>query len=116
MGFLKKLLGKQKKQPSSSYTKQQSSKVKVKPDFPIGDNHIDDPDIKTTADLGKLYPLPSGFTYSVDAEGIPYIERLTDRKAFTFLIEEGLLTFNEPVQRPDGKVIYNTTEVFKIEG
>ena len=113
MGFLKKLLGNKKKQQRSSQPKQQPPLARVKPEFPVGENHIDDPDIKTIDDLGKWYTLPKGFDYKISADGSPYIQRQTDQKAFIFLIEAGMLTFNEKAQRPDGKVIYNTTEVIK---
>ena len=114
MGFFKKLLGKQDKQQRASKPKQQSPRGRVKPDFPVGENHIDDPDIKIISDLGKWYPLPTGFDYKVNEDGSPFIERRIDQKAFKFLIEAGMLTFNEPERRSDGKVIYNTTEVIKV--
>ena len=113
MGFLKKLFDNKKKQQRSSQPKQQPARVRVKPDFPVGDNHIDDPDVKLINDLAKFYPLPTGFEYKVNTDGSPFIERQADQKAFTFLIEAGMLTFNEKATRSDGKVIYNTTEVIK---
>jgi len=81
--------------------------------FPLGGNIISDADIKTFADLGHYYPLPAAFEYQQTAEGVPIIVRLSDGKQFTFLIEEGLLSFDEPHARPDGKIGYKTTEVFK---
>ena len=81
--------------------------------FPLGGNIISDADIKTFADLGRYYPLPAGFEYQQTAEGVPIIVRLSDGKQFTFLIEEGLLSFDEPHTRPNGKIGYKTTEVFK---
>ena len=114
MGLFKKLFGAQnKKQIRDSRKQAPDPRVRMKPEFPVGENHIDDPDIKTIADLAKWYPLPSGFEYKAAADGSPYIERLSDEKRFSFLIEEGMLGFDEPQQRPDGKVIYKTTEVIK---
>jgi len=81
--------------------------------FPMGGNIISDADIKTFADLGRYYPLPAGFEYQQTAEGVPIIVRLSDGKQFTFLIEEGLLSFDEPYTRSNGKTGYKTTEVFK---
>jgi hypothetical protein len=81
--------------------------------FPLGANSIDDPDVKTFADLARCYPLPAGFEYRQTADGVPVIVRLVDGKSFNFLIEEGLLGFDEPYTKPDGKVAYKTTEVFK---
>ncbi len=81
--------------------------------FPLGQNSIDDPDVKTFADLARCYPLPAGFEYRQTADGVPVIVRLTDDKSFSFLIEEGLLGFDEPYTKPDGKTGYKTTEVFK---
>lgn len=116
MGLFKKLFGGQKKQISPSKKQQSTPRARVKPDFPVGDNHVDDPDIKTIDDLTKWYPLPSGFVYKVSADGSPYIERHSDEKRFTFLIEAGMLTFDEPQKRPDGKLIYKTIEVIKRRG
>jgi hypothetical protein len=82
-------------------------------DFPLGKNIISDPDIKAFADLARTYPLPEGFEYQQTADGVPMIVRLSDGRQFTFLIEEGLLGFDEPYTRPNGKIGYKTTEVFK---
>ena len=81
--------------------------------FPLGGNIISDADIKTFGDLGHHYPLPAGFEYQQTAEGVPIIVRQTDGRQFTFLIEEGLLSFDEPYTRTNGKSGYKTTEVFK---
>jgi hypothetical protein len=81
--------------------------------FPLGENSIDDPDIKTFDDLARFYPLPDGFEYRQTAEGVPVVVRLTDDKSFYFLIEEELMGFDEPYTKADGKTAYKTTEVFK---
>jgi hypothetical protein len=81
--------------------------------FPLGENSIDDPHIKTFADLARYYPLPEGFEYRQIKEGVPVIYRLADGASFYFLIEEELLGFDEPYTKPDGKTAYRTTEVFK---
>lgn len=57
--------------------------------------------------------MPSGFEYQQTQEGMPVIVRLSDGKQYTFLIEEGLLSFDDPYTKPDGKTGYKTTEVFK---
>ena len=82
-------------------------------DFPLGDNRIDDPGIRSMADLERCYPLPSGFEYRQTAEGVPVVFRLSDSKSFWFLIEEELMSFDEPYTRDDGRTGYKTTEVFK---
>ena len=82
-------------------------------DFSPGKNIISDPDIKTFADLARTYPLPNGFEYQQTQEGVPVIVRLSDGKQFNFLIEEKLLSFDDPYTKPDGKTGYKTTEVFK---
>ncbi len=83
------------------------------PLFPLGDNIIADPDIRTFGDLTRYYPLPASLEYTRDRQGAPLIRRTGDGKTFTFVIEEERLFFDEPFVRPDGKTIYHTTEVFK---
>jgi hypothetical protein len=82
-------------------------------EFVIGGNSIDDPDIRSVADLKRYYRLPSGFEYQQTAQGVPVVVRLSDTKSFYFLIEEELMSFDEPYTRDDGSVGYKTTEVFK---
>jgi hypothetical protein len=115
MGFFKKLLGKPKKKSQSNISKQKTTQEHSQPSFPVGDNHIDDSDIHTIADLPRWYPLPQGFSYKVESNGSPFIERQSDLIRFTFLIEAGLLTFDEPTQQSNGKTVYKTTEVFKVK-
>ncbi len=81
--------------------------------FPLGQNSIDDPDVKTFADLARCYPLPDGFAYAQTAEGVPVVKRLMDNETFYFLIEEGLMGFDVPRTRPDGTPGKQTIEVFK---
>jgi hypothetical protein len=81
--------------------------------FPLGENIISDPDIRTFADLGRHYLLPAGFEFRQVENGVPVIVRPSDGKRFRFLIEEGLLSFDEPYTRKDGRVGYKTIEVFK---
>jgi hypothetical protein len=99
--------------PTSSPGRKQSAPKRSYPGFPEGDNHIDDPDVKTIADLARYYPLPRGYAYRVRANGSPYIRRSSDGMECKIMIEEGLLTFDEPFTRPDGKTGYKTIEVFK---
>jgi hypothetical protein len=81
--------------------------------FPLGKNIISDPDIKSFAELKRYYPLPQGFEYQQTEEGVPVIVRPADGQQFNFLIEEELLSFDEPYTRENGKIGYKTTEVFK---
>ena len=74
---------------------------------------IDDPDIKTFADLNRYYPLPDGFVYGQTAEGVPVVERQTDGETFYFLIEEELMGFDLPLTRPDGTPGKKTIEIIK---
>jgi hypothetical protein len=99
--------------PTSSPRRKRTTIKRNHPDFPEGDNHIDDPDVKTIADLARYYPLPQGYEYRVRANGSPYIRRSSDGMECKIMIEEGLLTFDEPFARPDGKTGYKTIEVFK---
>jgi hypothetical protein len=85
----------------------------VQRDFPLGQNSIDDPDIKTFADLTRHYPLPDGFAYAQTAEGVPVVQRLADGETFYFLIEEELMGFDVPQTRPDGTPGKKTIEAFK---
>ncbi|MBN1261676.1 MAG: hypothetical protein JXB35_13455 [Anaerolineae bacterium] len=112
MGIFKNLFGKKKTQQPAELPERKPAAV-VKPDFPLGDNIISDPDIRRFEDLGRCYPLPAGFDYRCDEGGVPFIMRLADEKRFSFLIEAGLLTFDDPYLRPGGKPAYKTTEVFK---
>jgi len=81
--------------------------------FPLGQNSIDDPDIKTVADLNRYYPLPDGFAYAQTSDGVPVVERQADGQTFYFLIEEELMGFDVPHTRPDGRPGKQTYEVFK---
>jgi hypothetical protein len=99
--------------PASSPGRKRTTPKRSYPSFPEGDNHIDDPDVKTIADLARHYPLPKGYEYRVRANGSPYIRRSSDGMECKIIIEEGLLTFDEPFTRPDGKTGYKTIEVFK---
>ena len=111
MEFLKGLFGRKKRE--SEATVPQRPRMQAKPSFPLGDNIVSDPDVKTVADLGRLYPLPAGFAYRQDGQGAPYVYRASDGTRFKFLIEAGLLTFDEVYTRENGKTGYKTTEVFK---
>jgi hypothetical protein len=81
--------------------------------FPLGKNIISDPDIRIFADLDRYYPLPEGFEYQQTGDGVPVIVRAADSHTFSFLIEEGLLSFDEQYTKSDGRKGYRTTEVFK---
>ncbi len=111
MGFLKGVFGGKKHEPNPATAAR--PQIPSKPSFPLGDNIVSDPDVKTVADLGRLYPLPSGFSYRQDGRGVPFVHRTSDGTQFKFLIEAGLLTFDEAYTREDGRTGYRTTEVFK---
>ncbi len=118
MSFLGRLFGRNKgekreKQEKVGQPAKPAPTAPAQPDFPLGENIISDPDIKTFADLAHYYPLPAGFDYRQDEKGVPMIVRAQDGRQFHFLIEAGLLTFDEPYTRPDGRTGYKTTEVFK---
>jgi len=112
MGLLNRLFGGGEKKQEKKQ-KEQKPRVRSKPDFPLGDNIVDDPDVKTFEDLKQYYPLPSGFEYQETAEGVPFIVLAEHDKRYSFLIEAGMLTFDEPYTRQDGRTGYKTTEVIK---
>ena len=113
MSFLKGLFGKKKKTERIAKPDVPRTPPPPPPDFPLGENIISDADIRTFTDLGRYYPLPSGFVYILEEGEPPVVVRSEDSVRFSFLIEEGLLTFNEPYTREDGRTGYKTTEVFK---
>lgn len=112
MGFLKRLFGKKEKatppKPPAPKRRERSY-----PDFPEGESHIDDPDVKTLEDLYHYYVLPQGYEYRTRDDGSPYVLRLSDGTEFKILVEASMLTFDEPYDRGDGRIGYKTTEVFK---
>jgi hypothetical protein len=81
--------------------------------LPPGSSRITDPDVRSFADLDRYFPLPAGFEYQKSDEGYPVVGRLDDGAQLEFLIEEGMLSFDEPYSREDGRMGYRTTEVFK---
>jgi hypothetical protein len=113
MSFLKGLFGKKKKTERIAKPDVPRTPPPPPPDFPLGDNIISDADIRTFADLDHHYPLPSGFVYDQEEGQPPAIVRSADGVRYSFLIEEGLLTFNDPYTKEDGRTGYKTTEVFK---
>ncbi len=115
MNFLQRLFGgrKRKTPPQSPAPSPRKPYQRSRPDFPEGDNYVDDPDVRTVEDLQRYYPLPEGFVYRVRPDGVPYVERLSDGYRFTFLIEAGMLTMDEPYTKPDGSTAYHTIEVIK---
>ncbi len=116
MSFLNRLFGggkkKQKEQPEEQ-RKEPTPRVRSKPDFPLGDNIVDDPDVKTFADLERYYPLPAGFEYQKTEAGVPGVVRVGHDGWYKFLIEADMLTFDQPYTRKDGRTGSKTTEVIK---
>jgi hypothetical protein len=80
---------------------------------PSGSRRITDPDVLSFADLDRYFPLPTGFEYQRTDEGYPVVGRLADGAQLEFLIEEGMLSFDEPYTRENARTGYRTTEVFK---
>jgi hypothetical protein len=80
---------------------------------PPGSRRITDPDVRSFADLDRYFPLPAGFEYQRTDEGYAVVGRLADGAQLDFLIEEGMLSFDDPYAREDGRTGYRTTEVFK---
>ncbi len=113
MGFLKRLFGKKATPTPPQAPTPSKRRERSYPDFPEGDNHVDDPDVKTLDDLKRYYVLPKGHEYRVYPNGSPYVLRLSDGMEFKIVIEEGLMTIDEPYTRESGKVGYKTTEIFK---
>lgn len=112
MGFLDKLFGKKEKEKKQGPAPR-PPRPPAKSEFSLGENIVSDADIRTFADLARFYPLPAGLEYRQLDQGVPTIVRQADGRQFTFLIEADLLTFDEPYAKPDGKIAYKTTEVFK---
>ena len=115
MSFLRRLFGggKKKQQEPKVQRKEPPPRIRSKPDFPLGDNIVDDSDIKTLANLKRYYPLPAGFEYQETAEGVPGVVRVGHDEWYKFLIEADMLTFDQPYTRKDGRTGYKTTEVIK---
>ncbi|MDX9953410.1 MAG: hypothetical protein RBT75_04920 [Anaerolineae bacterium] len=112
MGFLKKLFGQPKQAPPAPAPTPRR-RERSYPSFPEGENHVDDPDVKTLADLEHYYRLPQGYEYRVRPDGSPYVFRPADSMEFKVVVEAGMLTIDEPFTRPDGRTGYHTTEVIK---
>jgi hypothetical protein len=104
MDFLDKLFGGKKdrsKQPPAAQRR-----------FPT-QSIIGDKDLTTLADLNRCYPLPEGFEYLEREKGDFVVVRKSDGKEYVFLVEEGILTWDDPYTREDGRTGYKTTEVLR---
>jgi hypothetical protein len=108
MGLLGKLFGKKKQSRKPAPA--------PRPSFDPNRSIIDEPELRTVADLNRHYPLPPGFEYHQG--GTKPIDivvvRQSDGERFLFLVEEGLLSFDVPQQKEDGTWGKRTTEVFRI--
>jgi len=120
MSFLSRLFGggkkkqqEQREEQRKKQPKESKPRVRSQPDFPLGDNIVDDPDVKTFADLERHYPLPAGFEYQETTAGVPEIVLVGHKDRYKFLIEADMLTFDKPYTRKDGRTGYKTTEVIK---
>ena len=116
MSFLSRLFGggkKKQEEQRKEQRKEPKPRVRSKPDFPLGDNIVDDPDVKTVADLERYYPLPAGFEYQETEAGVPEVVRVGHDDRYKFLIEADMLTFDQPYTRKDGRTGSKTTEVIK---
>lgn len=107
MGFLDRFRKKRKRQ--------QAPRVVTPPRYPSR-TLIDEPDLRTVDDLARRYPLPAGFTYRQREQSDFVVVREKDQAVFVFLIEEGILSFDEPYSKPDGRTGYKTTEVLRAHG
>jgi hypothetical protein len=107
MGFLDKLFAKKK---------QQSKKRPAPaPDYPTR-SIIGEKDLKTLADFERYYPLPQGFEYRERKPGDFVVVRKSDGHEYVFLVEEGILAWDDPYLREDGRTGYKTTEVLRQGG
>jgi hypothetical protein len=104
MGFLDRLFGGKKDKP-----KQPPAPQRRYPTRSI----ISEEDLKTLADLKRHYPLPEGFEYSEREERDFVVVRKADGKEYIFLVEEGILSWDDPYTREDGRTGYKTTEVLR---
>ncbi len=112
MSFLNGLFGK-KKAKRERPTNAPRPAVHHRPEFPLGENIVSDAEIRIFADLGRHYPLPSGYEYREGEGGVPMVVRVQDGTRFSFLIEAGMLTFDEAHTRADGRTRHKTIEVLK---
>jgi len=104
LGFLDKLFGGKKdrrEQPSVPQRRYPARSI-------IGEN-----DLKTLADLNRCYPLPEGFQYREREKGDFVVTHKSDGKEYVFLVEEGILAWDDPYTRQDGSTGYKTTEVLR---
>jgi hypothetical protein len=117
MSPLSRLFGRNKarkaKEARDAATEKPRHRLEDRPAFPLGRNIIADGDIRVFNDLERFYPLPAGLEYQEGEQGDPVIVRMADGARFSFLIEEEMLTFDEPYTRADGRRGYKTTEVIK---
>lgn len=104
MGLLDRLFGGKKDKP-----KQHPAPQRRYPTRSI----IGEKDLKTLADLNRYYPLPEGFEYRERQEGDFLVVRESDGKEYVFLVEEGILAWDDPYTREDGRTGYKTTEVLR---
>jgi hypothetical protein len=106
-----------RKARSSKPATRKTAPVAAKPTLPttggrgLAKSHIDDTDIQTLEDLRHYYPLPQEYDYEQTAKGEYVVKRLADGEEFLFLLEEGILGFDVPVQDPKRRKV--TIEVLK---
>jgi hypothetical protein len=103
------LSGKKQQQQKATKQKQPPAPARNYPTRSI----IGEKDLKTLADFKRYYPLPDGVVYAQTAEGVPVVERQADGETFNFLVEEGLMGFDVPRARSDGRAGKRTIEAFK---
>ncbi|MBN2393156.1 MAG: hypothetical protein JXR84_20670 [Anaerolineae bacterium] len=105
-----------RKTRSSKPAARKTAPVAAKPTPPItggrlAKSHLDDTDIQSLEDLRRYYPLPQEYDYAQRAKGDYVVKRLADGEEFLFLLEEGILGFDVPVQDPKRRKV--TIEVLK---
>jgi hypothetical protein len=106
MGFLDRLFGKKDKPDK----RQQPPAPKRR--YPAR-SIIGERDLRTLADFDRHYPLPEGFEYRERGQGDFVVVRKSDAKEYVFLVEEGILGWDDPYEREDGSVGFKTTEVLR---
>jgi hypothetical protein len=80
----------------------------------LGVSYVNDPDVKTLADLARLYRVPATFRYAVTAWGQPVLRRVVDGALFSITAEEGMLTIDVK-WLSNGKPAYDTAEIMRFD-
>jgi hypothetical protein len=93
MGFLDRLFGGREDNPEDGASPQRG--------YP-NRSRLNDPGVGTLTDLERCYPLPAEFEYRERAKGDFVVVQRSDGREYVFLVEEGILAWDEPYTRKDG--------------